>query len=180
MKKTIRVLSLVMAIVMLCLCAASCGKKSTATVSIKFVSTDEEGKEFVHISHPNYPVEGEKGEQPSVLDAAVQLLTEFEKEYELTADGNSLAAAFNYKQADSHDESYGYYTYWKCTINGQDSGEGRQSATKIYGGDVIVFTWTEGQNSRLDTVAVETTNPADYETELFTSPETEPEEEPAE
>ncbi len=179
MKKSLRVLSLVMAIVMLCLCVASCSKKATATVSIKFVSTDEDGTEHVHLTQPAFSVEGSNGEQPSVLDAAMQVLKEYEVVYELTADGNSLAAAFDLKQEDSHDESYGYYKYWKCTINGSDSAEGRQSATPIYKDDVIVFTWTEGQNARLDTVAEETTNAADFETELFTEQETEPETEPA-
>ncbi len=176
MKKTIRIICLMMALVMLCLCTASCAKAKTATISIKFVSTDEEtGKEIVSLERKNYTVVGSKGEQPSVLDAAVQVLTEYEKTYELSADGNSLAAAFNMKEQQTEDAEFGYYKYWKCTINGADSGQGRQSATKIYKDDVIVFTWTEGKENRLDTTVEETTNPEDYETEVIETeaPETE-------
>lgn len=173
MKKTIRIICLMMALVMLCLCGASCAKSKTATISIKFIGVDDDGKEMEYFKHPNYTVVGSKGEQPSVLDAAVQVLTEFEKVYELSADGNSLFAAFDLKEEQTEDAEKGYYKYWKCTINGGDSTSGRQSATKIYAGDEIVFTWTEGEKDRLDTVVEETTNPADYETEYI---ETEPEE----
>lgn len=178
MKKSIRIICLMMALVMLCLCGASCAKAKSATISIKFVSTDEEtGNEVVSLERKDYTVVGSKGQQPSVLDAAVQVLTEYEKPFELSADGNSLAAAFNMKEEQTEDAEKGYFKYWKCTINGADSTSGRQSATKIYKGDEIVFTWTEDEEYRQDTTVADTTNPADFETEVF---ETEPEDTEAE
>ncbi len=171
MKKTFRIICLAMALVMLCLCAASCGGgEVSATISIKFIGADGE----VLLEHPNFSVLGTTKEPPTALMAAEQVLQNFEIVYELTDDGNSIAAAFGLKQEDSHDENKGYFKYWKCTVNGQNSESGRQSTTYIYGGDAIEFVWTEGEKDREDTVAVETTNPADYETE-FIEQETEPE-----
>ena len=94
------------------------------------------------------------------------------RSYKLTSDGASIGEVFGLKQDDSSDAERGYYQYWKCTINGEDSSEGRQSVTKIYDNDEIVFTWTEGSQGRRDTTAADadTTDPsADTTCLLYTS-----------
>lgn len=178
MKKTVKLICFAMAMVMLCLVCASCSKEVVATVSIKFVSgVDENGKEIVELEQPAFTVKGTTDNLPTVLMAAQQVLLEYELPYALSSDGHSIGEVFGYKEEESHDENFGYFKYWKCTIDGQDSTEGRQSATPIYEGSQIVFTWVEDKRAREDTVAQETTNPADFETEYV---ETEPEETEAE
>lgn len=178
MKKTVKLICFAMAMLMLCLVCASCSKDVVCPVSIKFVSgVDEAGKEIVELELPSFTVTGSADNLPTVLMAAEQVLLEYEIPYALSADGHSIGEVFGNAEEESHDENYGYFKYWKCTINGQDSTEGRQSATYIYENDQIVFTWVEDKRAREDTVAQETTNPADYETEYV---ETEPEETEAE
>lgn len=105
------------------------------------------------------PVEGTTEKMPTVLQAAEEVLSHFEKDYTLSKDGTYIAEAFEHKQVDKVDAENGYYSYWACTINGEASKDGRQSVTQIYDQDVIVFTWTSSSEPRQDTGAAETTDP---------------------
>ena len=122
-------------------------------------------------------VEGTTEDMPTVLKAAEQSLTKFEKDYELSKDGTYIAGAFDRTQVDRVDAENGYYSYWACTINGEASKDGRQSVTNIYQDDVIVFTWTSSSEPRQDTGAAETTDPNEDVTSEIPTDETTAEEE---
>ena len=165
--KKVRLICLLMALVIVCPLFASCGgNKLVANIDIKFVVPAEEegGEDIVLLEKKGYQVVG-KQEDLTVLKAAEQILMEYEKTYSLTEDGNSIGQIQEYKNEETYDDTYGYFKVWKCTVDGQDSSEGRQSVTPIYDQSVVVFTYTSGQELRKDTSAdEEETDPADYET----------------
>lgn len=169
MKKTIKVISLMLAVLMLGLVSVACTSEVAATVTISFVGPDGENL----LNPVQIQVIGTSKEPPTALMAAEQVLQKYDKAYSLTSDNNSLASAFDLTNEQTEDATTGYYSYWNCTVNGQESSSGRQSATAIYGGDVVVFTFTSGSKDREDTVAEETTDPSELETSVI---ETEPEE----
>ena len=164
--KKCKILCMLLAVVLVLPIFASCssGKVVANNVSLKFVIPAEEegGDEDVRFSKGEIKVEGTKDNPPTVLQAVEEALQEYEVAYKLTSDGASIGEVFGLKQDDSSDAERGYYQYWKCTINGEDSSEGRQSVTKIYDNDEIVFTWTEGSQGRRDTTAADadTTEPS--------------------
>ncbi len=162
--KKCKILCMLLAVVLVLPIFASCssGKVVANNVSLKFVIPAEEegGDDDVRFTKREMKVEGTKDNPPTVLQAVEEALQEYEVSYKLTADGASIAEVFGLAQKDSADAEKGYYQYWACTINGEDSSEGRQSVTKIYDDDEIVFTWTEDSRDRQDTVAVETTDPS--------------------
>ena len=170
--KKIRILCLALAALMVVRFFAGCTKKVTATVSIRFVSTDDNGEEVEHFKRDNYAVNGTTKELPTVLSAVEQAFAEYEITYELSDDGTYLASAFDKKQRESSDGETGYFWFWECTINGELSNTGRQSVTQIYDGDEIVFTWTEGSKAVQTTTAPVTTDPNAETTGVIHSNET--------
>lgn len=181
--KKVRILCLIMAVVFVLPIIASCGggQKVEANVTVIFRTPKDETKTAKEISAMlkdgakeeevyetllefETKVEGTTEELPTVLKAAEQVLTHFEKDYVLSKDGTYIAEVFDRKEADSVDSENGYYSYWECTINGEASKDGRQSVTSVYDQDVIVFTWTSSSEARQDTAAIETTDPAEDET----------------
>jgi len=87
---------------------------------------------------------------PTVLTAVEVALKKYEKDFDLSADKTYVASAFGYTEKERLDETKGYFDYWKCTINDQESSEGRQSISRVYTNDKIVFTWTPGVKDRAD------------------------------
>ncbi len=96
---------------------------------------------------------------PTVLTAVEVALKKYEKDYELSADKTYVASAMGYTEAERVDSEKGYYDYWQCKINDKESDSGRQSVTRVYSEDVIVFTWTSGFKNRNDTTAESTVDP---------------------
>lgn len=178
--KKVKILSLVMALILVVPVFASCGgsQKVAATVTVIFrepkdaTLIDKEIAEqikngakeedlYENLLEFETTVEGTTEKMPTVLQAAEQVLTRFEKDYVLSKDGTYIAEVFGHKQVDSVDADNGYYSFWACTINGDVSKDGRQSVTQIYQDDVIMFTWTSSSEPRQDTGAAETTDPND-------------------
>ncbi len=96
---------------------------------------------------------------PTVLTAVEVALKKFEKDYELSADKTYVASALGLTEAERVDSEKGYYDYWQCKINDKESDSGRQSVTRVYSEDVIVFTWTSGFKNRNETTAESTVDP---------------------
>ena len=162
--KKCKLLCIFLAVVMVLPIFAGCTSgKVTSTVSLKFVIPAEEegGEDDVRLDLPSLTVEGTRDNPPTVLQAAEQALQEYEITYELTSDGASIAGVFGLKEEQWYDENNGYYTQWRCTINGNPSDDGRQSVTTIYEGDEIVYTWTAGSRPIESTGVAETTDPTD-------------------
>ncbi len=161
--KKIRIICMLLAVVLVLPVFASCSSgKVTANVSLKFVIPAEEegGEEEVKLNLPSFAVEGTKSNPPTVLQAVQEALQEYEITYELTSDGRSIAGVYGLTEKQWYDNEKGYYTHWECTINNKVSEEGRQSETKIYDGDAIVFTWTSGERALENTGAADTTDPS--------------------
>lgn len=167
--KKCKLLCLFLAVVLVLPVFAGCTSgKVSATVSLKFVIPAEEegGEDDVRLDLPSLTVEGTRDNPPTVLQAAEQALQEYEITYELTSDGASIAGVFGLKEEQWYDEENGYFTQWRCTINGENSDEGRQSVTKIYNDDEIVYTWVSDSRPIESTGAVETTDPSDTTGEM--------------
>ena len=164
MKNTIRVLSLMIAVIMLCLVGTSCAREQVSKVSIKFVNENGE----VLLEHPQFDVICSTKEIPTALMAAEQVLQKYEQTYSLTDDQSSLYSVTlqgtQYQNEDSHDATTGYYKFWNCTINGENTSA-RQGSTQIYMGDILVFEYKSGQKDREDVGEVTTEDPSLYETE---------------
>ena len=163
--KKCKLLCIFLAVVMVLPIFAGCTSgKVTSTVSIRFVipaELSEKGEEEVRLTLDSLTVEGTKDNPPTVLQAAEQALQEYEITYELADDGASIASVFGLTEEQWYEDGIGYYTQWRCTINGNNSEEGRQSVTTIYEGDEIVYTWSSGSRAIESTGAVETTDPTD-------------------
>ena len=171
--KKLRILCLLLAgLLVLPLFAGCSSGKRYATVSIKFVIPGDKDKgeeDTVKFTKAELRVEGTKDNPPTVLQAAEEVLNEYEVPFSLTADGHSILEVYGLRGADSADSEKGYYQYWDCLINGEHSKEGRQSSTLIYEGDEIVFKWTTGEEARRDTDAIVTTDPNEDTTGYMSS-----------
>ena len=199
----IKIISLILAVLMLLPIIASCGTaKDTATnVTIIFRVPEEEGKDAngnpvyktdadgnivykdlfkydipelggtTELQENVYDADGrvvtnadgsnvtEAMIVPTVLTAVEVALKKYEKDYELSADKTYVASAMGYTEQERVDSEKGYYDYWQCKINDKESDSGRQSVTRVYSEDVIVFTWTSGFKNRNDTTAESTVDP---------------------
>ncbi len=193
--KKVRILCILIALVLIVPVLASCGEQPVeATVTIMFRAPKDETKTdkdlaamikdgakeedlYENLFEYEVTVEGNTKDMPTVLKAAEQSLTKFEKDYELSKDGTYIAGVFDRTQVDSVDAENGYYSYWACTVNGETSKDGRQSVTRIYQDDVIVFTWTSSSEPRQDTGAADTTDPNDDVTSEIPTDDTTVEEE---
>ncbi|MBE6587258.1 MAG: DUF4430 domain-containing protein [Ruminococcaceae bacterium] len=199
----IKIISLVLAVIMLLPLIAACGTKNDTAnnVTIIFRVPEEAGKDedgnviyktdaegnIVYKDEFKYDIPELKGTTelqenkydengrvvtdenganvteamivPTVLSAVEVAFKKYEKDYELSADKTYVASALGRTEAERTDSEKGYYDYWQCTINGNESDSGRQSVTRVYSEDVIVFTWTSGFKNRNDTTAESTVDP---------------------
>ncbi len=162
--KKLRILCLALALVLVLPMIASCSgnKVVSNNVTVKFQApkdVEAAEKEYETLFELALSVEGTKDNMPNVLQVAETALRQYEIDYELSKDGASIAGVFDRVQSDSADAEKGYYYYWDVTVNGKASDAGRQSVTLVYDDDVIVYTWTYGEQNRRDTDAVVTTDP---------------------
>jgi len=187
----IRILCLVLAVVLVLPIVAACTSATVASHNVKIIfrvpKTDgvDENGEVVYVldadGNKTYDeifkydfesIEGTNGNCPSALQVAEEALRKFEKDYELTADGHSIAAAFNYKEQEKTDSEKGYFDFWECTVNGNVSESGRQSEFWVYDNEEVVYTWTSDFRNRLDTTAANTVDPNAETTGVIQSDDT--------
>ncbi|MBR6676318.1 MAG: hypothetical protein IKL24_03200 [Clostridia bacterium] len=202
----IKIIALVLAVIAVLPLFAACGveTKTASNVTVIFrvpkMTTDEEGNTIPELDENGYqvyedklahkidsisgtvelrdPTTGKTIKAPTVLSAVEVAFKKFQKEFELSKDGGSIIGALGYKEATRYEDGVGYYDYWRCTINDQESSDGRQSITRIYTDDVIVFTWTSGQQDIQGTPEESVTDEGDDETGKVDIGETEAPEEP--
>ncbi len=190
----IRIIALVLAVITVLPIFASCGveTKTASNVSVIFrvpvmvidEATGEEVQKLDDSGNPVYedkfkydipqiegtvelrdPTTGKTIKAPTVLSAVELAFKKYEKEFELSKDGTYIAAALGYKETEiQYVDGVGYYDYWHCTINDQESSDGRQSITRIYTDDVIVFTWTSGSREMQGVTDTPETDPSDVAT----------------
>jgi len=197
----IKIVSLVLAVIMLLPAFASCGmeKHTAENVSVvfrvpKMVELEDGTQEISYGADgkPEYEIvftydipkleetveltdaEGNTYMAPTVLTAVEVALKKYEKDFDLSADKTYVASAFGYTEKERLDETKGYFDYWKCTINDQESSEGRQSISRVYTNDKIVFTWTSGVKDRADVTEAITEDPDDLVVGDIDYGETEP------
>jgi len=197
----IKIVSLVLAVIMLLPAFASCGmeKHTAENVSVvfrvpKMVELEDGTQEISYGADgkPEYEIvftydipkleetveltdaEGNTYMAPTVLTAVEVALKKYEKDFDLSADKTYVASAFGYTEKERLDETKGYFDYWKCTINDQESSEGRQSISRVYTNDKIVFTWTSGVKDRADVTEAVTEDPDDLVVGDIDYGETEP------
>ena len=184
----IKIVSLVLAVIMLLPAFASCGmeKHTAENVSVvfrvpKMVELEDGTQEISYGADgkPEYEIvftydipkleetveltdaEGNTYMAPTVLTAVEVALKKYEKDFYLSADKTHLAAAFGHTEKEHLDEKWGYFDYWKCTINDVVYSEDRQSISRVYTNDKIVFTWTREINDRADVTEAVTEDPDD-------------------
>ncbi len=150
--KFTRIMAAALAVIMLCgvFALTGCAKKVQSTVTVEFI--DGEG---TTIGGPTtVTVEGTPDNPPTVLAAAEQALIflDFEKGYELTADGYSIKAVNGISEVSETDAENGYYSYWRVYIDGNDPTDGRQSVTPVYSGSAIVFKYVSDSKPREDNI----------------------------
>lgn len=143
-----RILALALVVVMMgtTLMLASCSGAKVANVTVYFY--DDNKKEIGHM-----PVTV-KGNPPTALAAAEAALIEldFENGYAITADGYSIGMVNGIAENDETDATTGYYSYWRCSINGNPTTTGRQSEVQIYDQDVLSFEFIHDSKPRKDNV----------------------------
>ena len=208
----IKIVALILAVIVVLPLFAACGveTKTASNVSVTFrvpvmVTNEETGEEEPKLDENGEivyetklthlisqisgtvelrdPTTGKTIKAPTVLSAVEEAFKKYQKEFELSKDGGSVAGALGYKEATRYEDGVGYYDYWRCTINDQESNDGRQNITRIYTDDVIVFTWTSGsqemqQGAEVESETVEGDNDLAGTVDMgeTEAPETEPEE----
>ncbi len=149
--KFTRIMAAALALIMLCgvFALTGCAQKVESTVSVEFI--DGEGKT---IGKTTVTVEGTQDNPPTVLKAAEQALIflDFEKGYELTADGYSIKSVNGITEVSETDAENGYYSYWRVYINGNDPTEGRQSINPVYNNSEVVFKYVSDSKPREDNI----------------------------
>lgn len=155
--KKLRIIALVLLVAMIPLSMFACAKKVSLTCTLEVV--DEEGK--VLYGPYNVTVEGTEDDWPTALDVAQKAFLEYDIPFEVTSDGNSVKSINGVDKVESMDEEYGYYSYWNLLIDGKESGEGRQSITKVYEGEKLQFKYTSGKTLRKDVVSTTPVTDAD-------------------
>lgn len=133
-------------------------KKTDGTQTTKALTDDD----YI-VGQATVTVEGTEQNPPTVLKAAEAALIylEFENGYELTNDGYSVKAVNGIVEVDETDATTGYYSYWKATVDGQESTSGRQSETIVYDGQTVEFRFVSDSRPREDVKSNATTEDVD-------------------
>lgn len=149
--KFTKIFAVVLAVMMVCsaFAFAGCAQKVQSNVNVKFIDGDGNT-----IGDTNVTVTGTMENPPTVLAAAEQALIflDFEKGYELTADGYSIKSVNGISEVSETDAENGYYSYWRVYINGNDPTDGRQSVTPVYDGSVVEFKYVSDSKPREDNI----------------------------
>ena len=140
--KKIRVASLVMAIVMLAMCAVSCSKSEKVNINCTIsVYVGEE----VYLDSYAYTVQGTVDNPPTVLQAASEAFTIMEFPYEVDDKGQSFTCI----TLDGVDYATGMNVegtaigLWEYTADGVAPKEGRAGTNAVLEGQHIVFNYSE-------------------------------------
>ncbi len=133
--KKIRIASLVIAIMMLCVCFASCGGSSNQ-VNCK-ISIAVNGEYIV--DHVECPV---KSEAPVVMDALELALEYLGVDYELGSTNLKRIVVDGVEYAEGPDAANENHRFWVYTANGVEPDKGSAAVNALNEGDDIVFTYT--------------------------------------
>ncbi len=132
--KFIKFAALTLSIVMMTLLLPACGEVVTVNnVRLGFITVDTEGNETAFIDTMAADIKSTDGEQPTVLDAVVQILEENGISYKLDSEGESVRTV----KAKSENTKNGYSYYWEFTVNGK-AGK-RAGEMELNEGDIIVY-----------------------------------------
>lgn len=149
--KTTRIIATLLAVIMLCgaFSFAGCAQKVQSNVHVMFIDGDGNT-----IGDTNVTVTGTADNPPTVLAAAEAALIflDFEKGYEVTADGYSIKSVNGISEVSETDAENGYYSYWRVYINGNEPTDGRQSVTPVYNNSEVVFKYVSDSKPREDNI----------------------------
>ena len=155
--KFTRFMAALLAVIMFCgaFALTGCAKKVQSTVNVQFI--DGDGNKIGDVT---VTVDGTEENPPTVLKAAEQALIflDFEKGYELTADGYSIKSVNGISEVSETDAENGYYSYWRVYIDGNDPTDGRQSVTPVYSGSEVVFKYVSDSKPREDNIQYQDQN----------------------
>lgn len=134
--KTIKILALALAVMMLSVCAVGCQTTEKVTINVT-VSAVVDGEAL--FGPVTVPISTPVDEAVSVLHAATHAMDENSIDYTVTEDGLSLTSIGDY--ADKSDDEYTYF--WEYSLNGVVPESGRAGTNTVKDGDEIVFTYVQ-------------------------------------
>ncbi len=149
-----RIIALVLALTMLPIALAACkSKKLVATVKISIACEDRTKYPNGYIiKDKEITLEGTIDDPPTVMEATIQALNEFELPYTLNSTGRMFASFdgnAEFKEEDKEKPGYNIEHFWEFTIGGVKNSEGTADSCQVFDGDVIEYYFTEA--SRKDT-----------------------------
>ena len=165
--RKLRVVSLVMAIVLVTMGLISCGGEVvSAKVRLAVIKVNVDGSKDLICGVMESEIKGTANNPPTVLQATREILEENSIQYTIdeSVDGGRISSIKSQKERSAN----GIVSGWDYKLNGQDATE-RASVAEVHDGDYIVYYLTSWSNSE----AVD--DPDVTENESETEPETEPE-----
>ena len=139
--KFIKVLSLTMACLLMCLCIASCGSNAVkVNVKLSVFTRDANGEENLLCGPFEGEIKGTTDNPPTVLQAAKEILEANSVPCEY--DDTSITSIQSEKQGMKDGETYA----WIFTLNGKEPQNTRSYNTTLSEGDVIVYYLTSIEN----------------------------------
>lgn len=132
--KFIKIVSLVLAVTFLSVLLPACGEVVTVNdVKLSVLLEDTKGKLSVHLDAMASDIKSTDGENPTVLDAVIQILEENGIQYKLDSNGESIRTI----KSKSETTRGGYSYFWEFTVNGEEGK--RAGEMEVSEGDVIVY-----------------------------------------
>ena len=138
--KFIKFVSLILAVTFLSVLLPACGEVVTVNdVKLAVIlespkkAGEKKAKQTVHLDAMAGDIKSTDGNNPTVLDAVIQILEENGIQYKLDSSGESIRTI----KSKSETTKGGYSYFWEFTVNGE---EGKRAAEmEIAEGDVIVY-----------------------------------------
>ena len=138
--KFIKIVSLLLAVTFLSVLLPACADVITVNdVKLAVIlespkkAGEKEAKRELHLPAMAADIKSTDGENPTVLDAVIQILEENGIQYKLDSSGESIRTI----KSKSETTRGGYSYFWEFTVNGE---EGKRAAEmEISEGDVIVY-----------------------------------------
>lgn len=132
--KFIKFAALILSVTFLTFLLPACGEVVTVNnVRLGFITVDTEGNETAFIDTMVADIKSTDGEQPTVLDAVIQILEENGISYKLDSEGESVRTV----KAKSESTKNGYSYYWEFTVNGKAGKRAGEMA--LNENDIIVY-----------------------------------------
>ena len=133
--KFIKFAALILAITFMTMLLPACGEVVTVNnVRLGFTIKNTKGEEEAFIGTMVSDIKAIDGEEPSILDAVIQILEENGITYKLDSTGESIRTI----KARSETTRNGYAYYWEFTVNGKPGK--RAGETLVQENDIIVYT----------------------------------------